>query len=245
MPNTQHTKVNKPFAVFDIDGTLIRWQLYHAVAESLAKLGHINPEMHQIIREARMQWKKRVSDEAFKDYEKVLIGIYDQLLTKLSVKLFDEAATKVFNEYKDQAYRYTRDLITSLKKKNYVLFAISGSQREIVALIARHYGFDDFVGSIYTQEKGVFTGEKTVAAQSKRAILQQLIEKHGVSSNHSIAVGDSESDIPMLEMVEQPIAFNPDKTLFRYAKEKGWKVVVERKNVVYEVEQRDGTYILV
>src|SRR3546814_11785501 len=27
----------KKFAVFDIDGTLIRWQLYHAVVETVAK----------------------------------------------------------------------------------------------------------------------------------------------------------------------------------------------------------------
>ena len=28
----------RPFAVFDIDGTIIRWQLYHALADELASL---------------------------------------------------------------------------------------------------------------------------------------------------------------------------------------------------------------
>ncbi len=29
--------MSQPFAVFDIDGTIIRWQLYHALADELAK----------------------------------------------------------------------------------------------------------------------------------------------------------------------------------------------------------------
>ena len=35
----------RPFAVFDIDGTLIRWQLYHSIADTLARLGHIEPKL--------------------------------------------------------------------------------------------------------------------------------------------------------------------------------------------------------
>ena len=36
------------FAVFDIDGTLIRWQLYHAIADELAKSGHIDAETYTV-----------------------------------------------------------------------------------------------------------------------------------------------------------------------------------------------------
>ena len=36
-------------------------------------------------------------------------------------------------------------------------------------------------------------------------------------------------------MVAQPICFNPNMNLYRYAKRYEWKVVVERKDVVYEL----------
>jgi phosphoserine phosphatase len=49
------------------------------------------------------------------------------------------------------------------------------------------------------------------------------------------ARGDTESDIPMLELVEIPIAFNPNKKLFEHAKARGWRTVVERKDVIYEL----------
>ena len=36
-----------------------------------------------------------------------------------------------------------------------------------------------------------------------------------------------------------PIAFNPDFKLATYAKKKKWKIVVERKNVVYKIKDFD------
>jgi phosphoserine phosphatase len=39
----------------------------------------------------------------------------------------------------------------------------------------------------------------------------------------------------MLELVERPIAFNPNKKLCAHAKKKGWEIVVERKDVIYKL----------
>ena len=41
--------------------------------------------------------------------------------------------------------------------------------------------------------------------------------------------------MPFLEMVENPICFNPNEKLYTEAKRQGWKVVVERKDVIYEL----------
>ncbi len=237
-------QTGRPFAVFDIDGTLIRWQLYHAIAEALAKRGHIDAATHQKIKDARMVWKKRVHDEAFDTYQSELVIVYEKLLLDLSVKSFNEAVQVVFDEYKDQVYTYTRDLIKKLKADHYLLFAISGSQIEIVKMIANYYDFDDCVGTIYEHEEDRFTGAVTIHLGGKHVVLEELVEKHRASLKGSIAVGDGASDISMLEMVEMPIAFNPEKKLFDCAKDKGWKIVIERKNMVYELEKKDGKYIL-
>jgi len=39
------------------------------------------------------------------------------------------------------------------------------------------------------------------------------------------AYGDTLSDLPMLEMSEQPVAVYPDKKLLRVANERGWRVI--------------------
>ena len=241
----QDSTAQRPFAVFDIDGTLIRWQLYHAIAEALAKRGHIDTKTRQKIKDARMVWKVRTHNESFAAYQTELIGAYEKLLLDLSYKDFNQAVKAVFDEYKDQVYIYTRELIKKLKKNGYLLFAISGSQIEIVSKIAKYYGFDDCVGTVYAHEKDKFTGSVTIHLGGKHLVLQELMAKHHTSLAGSVSVGDGASDISMLAMVETPIAFNPERTLFDHATGKGWKIVLERKNMVYELEKQNGRYILV
>jgi len=235
----------KPFAVFDIDGTLIRWQLYHAIADSLVRLGYIMPKKFQAIEDARFAWKRRENSDSFKQYEMELVKLYVNILSEITVNQFDEAAHAVFNEYKDQVYIYTRNLIKDLKSKGYLIFAISGSQTEIIAKIAEHYGFDNFVGREDERAGQKFSGKSTTPIFNKDAALKKFVAKHEATYDRSIGVGDSFSDIKMLELTEQPIAFNPERALFDHARAKGWKIVIERKNMVYELEAGDGnTYVL-
>lgn len=234
----------KKFAVFDIDGTLIRWQLYHAVVDKLATHGELGKTAKAELRAARMVWKRREHPESFKDYEQTLIDLYEKGIDKLKAAAFDNLVLEVINEYKDQVYVYSRELIKDLKMQDYLLLAISGSHHELVEQIAKHYGFDDFVGTDYERSGGGFSGKSHIASHDKSSVLKQLVKKHGLSYGGSLAIGDSASDIPMLELVEHPIAFNPDKTLFGTAKQHGWKIVLERKNMIYELNKDDGRYVL-
>ena len=215
------------------------------MADELARLGHFGAIEYQAVKDARLQWKKRESQDAFRHYEQVLVNLVDQAITSLSIEDLTSASQVVINEYKDQVYTYTRSLITELRANGYLLFVISASQQEIVGMLAEHYGFDGFAGSSYETQGGKFTGKKEVlVSERKPTALKRLAHEHGATYEGSIAVGDSESDIPMLEAVEQPIAFNPTKLLFDHAKEQSWKIVVERKNVIYELEPRNGSYSL-
>ncbi len=234
----------KKFAVFDIDGTLIRWQLYHVIVDRLAKAGELNADAELQLKTARRRWKNREHPEAFSQYEAELIRIFEQSLVGINPKIFDTLVKSVVAEYKDQVYTYTRDLIKNLKAAGYVLLAISGSHHELVEEIATLYEFDDWVGSQYERTATTYSGKSYVASHHKAEILQNLIKKHRLDLHDSYAVGDSKSDAPMLEMVAHPIAFNPDKNLFAIAKQHHWNVVIERKNMIYQLEQRDGVYLL-
>ncbi|HEU5004806.1 MAG TPA: HAD family phosphatase [Candidatus Saccharimonadales bacterium] len=234
----------KKFAVFDIDGTLIRWQLYHSLADRLAHHGYINEASYETMREARMQWKRRTSDEAFPLYERRVVQAFDSALKSISPQQLDEVVNEVFAEYKDQAYTYSRNLIAKLKNEDYFLLAISGSPVEIVSKVAQYYGFDDWRGSTHFSKDGRFTGAKRVVSYHKDKTLIEMIKKHDLSYAVSIGVGDTRSDIAILEMVASPIAFNPDRYLYEYARMRAWDIVLERKNMVYELKYQDGKYQL-
>lgn len=234
----------KKFAVFDIDGTLIRWQLYHVIVDRLAKEGELGSGAVQKFRSARKKWKNREHHESFSEYEAVLIDLFSASLKSINPAIFDNLVKQVISEYKDQVYTYTRDLTMTLKQQGYTLLAISGSHHELVEEVAKAYGFDDWVGSKYERDNEGFTGMSFIASHNKAEVLEQLISEHGLSKKESYAVGDSASDAPMLEMVEHPIAFNPDRNLYAIAEKSGWNIVIERKNMIYQLEQKNGQYIL-
>ncbi|GAC1498412.1 MAG: HAD-IB family hydrolase [Candidatus Saccharimonadales bacterium] len=241
---TINTTDSRPFAVFDIDGTLIRWQLFHAMADALFDQGALNKTKYKSVAAAKAKWKRRIEASTYKDYEAQLVDLIDSSLPGLSLEALDSAALAVFKEYKDQVNTFCRDLIRELKSKDYLIFAISGSPSNIVKLLAKYYGIDDFAATNYLHKDGYLTGQVELSVGNKPELLTKLIRKHGVDRSASVGVGDSEGDISMLQMVESPIALNPSKLLFEHAKANGWPIVIERKNMIYRLEMRDGTYQL-
>lgn len=232
------------FAVFDIDGTLIRWQLYHTVVNRLAKSGTLGLQAQIELKEAMMKWKKRDNSDAFKAYEHRLVKHYEQSLRDIDTQLFDKIVEDVFNEYKDQTYTYTRNLLNKLKNEDYKLFIISGSQTELIEKIAKYYGFDDYISSHYERSHTGFTGKIDVSVLNKSESLKTLINRNNVTISGSYGIGDTKSDIGFLQKVENPIAFNPDTFLFNESKKNKWPIVVERKNVIYELKPMDKQYVL-
>lgn len=232
------------FAVFDIDGTLVRWQLYHVIVSKLANEGVLGPDAKQKLRDTRMNWKRRQQDNSYKIYEQTLIEVYENSLATMTEAAFDKHVMDVINEYKDQTYTYTRKLLEKLKKDGYFLLIISGSHNELVEQIGRYYGFNDWIGTTYQRKDGGFTGQKHIVSLDKAAALDAFATKHKLDYTGSIAIGDTASDISMLEKVENPIAFNPDERLFKTAQERQWPIVVERKNVIYELKGSGSGYVL-
>lgn len=232
------------FAVFDFDGTLIRWQLFMAILYELAMQGLIDEKDYQEVRKYFDAWKERSSEKAFEQYLKKSVEIFDKHAADLDIELFDKAVDKVFHKYKDQVYIYTRDLVKDLKAQGYYLIAISGSQHQIVEKISKYYGFDEWIGTKYTSEDNKLGTYSEFPAGAKDKALKKIIEKRDLTLQDSVGVGDTESDIPMLEMVENPIALNPSKGLLERAKEKKWKIIIERKAIIYELVYQDGKFVL-
>jgi len=236
--------MSRPFAVFDIDGTIIRWQLYHAICDSMAKAGIIDDQAFAEVRKQRMSWKTREHDQAFLEYEKSLIEVFNSALTKTGVDNFHEIAQQVFDKYKDQVYTYTRELIKELKGRDYILFAISGSPNIIVKEMVDYYGFDDFMATSFEVEGDRFKGYEYLVIGQKHLALDKLVKKHNLSYENSYGIGDSDGDIEMLAKTSNPIAFNPNRVFFEEAKKRRWPIVIERKNMIYKLVASDEGYKL-
>ena len=175
----------------------------------------------------------------YDDYIQAVVKVFVQNIKGVAYSDFSRIGEEVVAEQKDRVYRFTRDLIKDLQKKNYFLLAVSHSPKGILDHFCKRLGFDKVYGLIYeTGPTDRFTGKITEEAfmLNKAAVVQHAVEKEGLTLKGSIGVGDTESDIPLLELVGEPICFNPNSKLFSHAKRNKWRVVVERKDVVYEIE---------
>ncbi|MSU60458.1 MAG: HAD-IB family hydrolase [Candidatus Staskawiczbacteria bacterium] len=226
----------KKIAIFDVDGTIFRSSLLIEVVRALIE-SKLFPQKTRFVYEKSYQdWLDRKG--SYDAYITDVVHAFEQNLKALSHEDFMRVVKQVIAFHKNRTYVYTRDLIRDLKKKGYFILAISHSPKELLDEFCANLGFDKVYGRIYeVGEQGMFTGNTLYKEEisDKAKILKRFIEKEGLNLAHSYGVGDSESDIKFLTFVEYPICFNPNKKLYEHAKKRGWKVVVERKDVVYEI----------
>lgn len=226
----------KRVAIFDIDGTIFRSSLLIEITEALVQEKIFPKQARAIYAKAYKNWLDRKG--SYEDYIGAVIKSFDRHIRGVRQDQFLKVARKVVGFHQDRVYRYTRDLIKDLKKKNYYLLAISNSPKRILDEFCRRLGFNKVYGRIHKVDRhNRFTGktEYLELVSDKAKLLKRAMQKEKLTLRRSIGVGDTESDIRFLKLVEKPICFNPNKKLYQYARRKGWPVVVERKNVIYRL----------
>jgi HAD superfamily hydrolase (TIGR01490 family) len=223
-------------AVFDIDGTIFRSSLVIELVNLLVEKKVFPKGLNKEIEEDYIAWANRQG--SYNNYISKVVEVYKKYIIGVKESIIKEAAREIIEYQKNKVYVFTRELLKKLKKENYYLLAISGAPEIIVSEFAKALEFDKYYGTIYEVIDGKFTGKLTNDTQwSKHEILNEFVKDHKeFDLKKAVGVGDSEIDVTFLELVGNPIAFNPDFILANYAKEKNWRIVVERKNVVYNVK---------
>jgi HAD superfamily hydrolase (TIGR01490 family) len=223
-------------AIFDVDGTIFRSSLFLELTDALIEEDIFPKKMTAMYDKQYKRWLDRKG--SYDDYIMAVVHAYLTHIKGVAYKDFVRVAERVVALRKDRVYRYTRDLVKDLRKRRYYLLAISQSPKIILEGFCKNLGFHKVYGRIYeTGPEGKFTGEigDLHLIANKANIVRRAVEKENLTLKGSVGVGDTEDDIPFLELVEKPICFNPTKELYRHAKRNKWKVVVERKNVIYEL----------
>jgi hypothetical protein len=75
---------------------------------------------------------------------------------------------------------------------------------------------------------GLYTGNLNgpiVHGPEKAARVQELAKEREIDLTRSFAYTDSINDLPLLELVGNPVALNPDRQLRVVARRRGWQVL--------------------
>ena len=119
-------------------------------------------------------------------------------------------------------------LVERHRERGEKVYVVSATIEEIVATIADDLGFDGGLGSVCEiGPDGAYTGRplRILHADEKAAALRSLAEAEGFDLSVCTAYSDSHTDLPFLEAVGTPVAVNPDRSLRRVARARGWQVL--------------------
>lgn len=225
-------------AIFDIDGTIFRSSLFIELVEGMIEAGIFDKTVREIYLKKKHAWLDRRG--TYEDYIEAVVRAFMANIKGVPFKDFDTVVKEVVSIHKDRVYKFTRDLVAKLKKQKYFLLAISQSPKGILDGFCKRMGFDKIYGRFYevgpTEQ---FTGSiiDLHLISNKANIVRRAVAKHGLTLEGSVGVGDTEGDVPFLELVQNPICFNPNEKLYKHALRNGWRIVVERKDVVYEIKK--------
>lgn len=241
--NSRIRPVRSTLAVFDVDGTLFRRGLLPALTRRLVDEGVFPERVREELSEDYYAWVDRRG--SYEVYDKLVVRLFLRELTGVPVQELRRCAKMEVEAHGRRLHIYTRDLALRLKQADYQLIAISGSPQEILDIFLKPLGFDRAWGTVLSQDKGRYTGEVLYHPFSdKRGVLEGFLDEANMNLRESVGVGDTLSDIGFLEMVETPIVFNPNRRLFEIVRQRGWPIVVERKDVIYNMQTPLADHLL-
>lgn len=222
-------------AFFDIDGTVFRSSLLIELVRTLIAEGKFPEEANEEFQSLYEAWWNR--EGTYEEYINAVVTTFVRHIKGVHYGDLADIGRRIVAVQRRRVYRYTRDLIKKLKQEGYYLVAISQSPKTVLDDFCLQYGFDKVYGRIYEiGPQDCFTGviAEEHLIRNKASIVKRVFDHNpNLTSEGSIAVGDTDGDIPLLQSVDNPICFNPNQALYAHAKRARWEVVVERKDVIY------------
>nr|WP_253945660.1 HAD-IB family hydrolase [Nocardioides sp. zg-DK7169] len=141
-------------------------------------------------------------------------------LEELTEAIFDEAMAH-------RIWPGTRALAQLHLDRGQRVWLVTAAPIEIAQIIARRLGLTGAMGTVAEHEDGVYTGRLVgdmLHGPAKAEAVRALAEREGLDLAACSAYSDSANDLPMLSLVGDPCAINPDARLRAHARANGWRV---------------------
>ena len=208
-------------AIFDLDNTLIRGDSDHAWGEFVCEKGLVD-----------IQSYRKKNDAFYDDYMKGTLDISSYLRFSLSTlkgrKLED--LNKIREEFLKKHIEPLKlskaiELLKMHRDSGDYLLIITATNSFIANPIADMLEVDDVLSSEAEIKSGAYTGEPLGIPCFQEGKVQRLkiwLKENSYSLKNSFFYSDSHNDIPLMKIVDNPVAVDADEKLNTYAFEKNW-----------------------
>ncbi|QVM91166.1 HAD family hydrolase [Pseudomonas entomophila] len=215
-------------ALFDLDNTLLGGDSDHAWGDYLCERGILDP----------VAYKAR-NDAFYQDYLSGTLDMQAYLAFSMEILAASEPAQLA------QWHReFMRDCIEPIilpkaeallrqhREAGDQLVIITATNRFVTAPIARRLGVRTLLATECETQDGRYTGRSTdipCFREGKVTRLKRWMLENGFDLQGSCFYSDSLNDVPLLEVVERPVAVDPDPKLRAQAQRRGWEIISLRE----------------
>lgn len=216
-------------AIFDLDGTLLSGDSDYNWGQFLVEKGLVDVDVY-----------KAANDKFFEQYQAGTLDIHEYLAFSLKPLIeFSKAEREALHrEFMDKKVRpmmqeEATKLLKFHKDQGHFLLLITATNQFVTDPIAAELGMDHIIAPVPEVIDDVYTGNIVGVPsfqEGKVTRLNQWLAETGHSMEGSYFYSDSRNDLPLLELVEHPIAVDADPILTDIAKERGWPHISLRGN---------------
>ncbi|MBZ0328753.1 HAD-IB family hydrolase [Halomonas sp. ANAO-440] len=211
-------------AIFDLDNTLLSIDSDHAWGEFLLEQGAVDPQAY-----------REANDRFMADYNAGTLDIHAFLAVALQ-PLVDNSPEQLaawhqqFMASKIEPHILAKgeELVARHRTRGDTLLIITATNRFITGPIAERLGIDHLIAVEPEMVDGRYTGKVSGTPsyrEGKVKRLEEWLADKDLTLDGSWFYSDSHNDLPLLELVDHPVAVDPDDTLREVAEQKGWRII--------------------
>jgi HAD superfamily hydrolase (TIGR01490 family) len=211
-------------AIFDLDNTLLAgdsdylWGLFLA-EQGIVDRDHYERENERFYREYK---EGRLDIQEFLRFSLRVLRDHDrEALLGWRARFLDEKIEPI-------VLAGALTLVERHQAAGDTLLIITATNAFVTAPIADRFGIPHLIASIPEERGGRFTGEVAGTPSFQHGKVERLREwltERGGDLSGSHFYSDSHNDIPLLELVDRPVAVDPDERLAHHARQRGWPII--------------------
>ncbi len=215
-------------AIFDLDNTLINTDSDNTWPQYLMKKGVVDAD-----------FVRTKNDKFYQDYLNGCLDIDEFLqfqlapLTRFSMEELADMHREFTQEFiLPHISPMAKMLVQSHRDAGDELLVISSTNEFIITPICHLFGIENIIGTqLEIGADGRYTGGYIGTPSLKEGKITRLNEWLQARGESIAGYGktyfysDSKNDLPLLRIVSDPVAVNPDDELLKEATEKGWPVL--------------------
>ncbi|UTW11011.1 HAD family hydrolase [Marinobacterium rhizophilum] len=211
-------------AIFDLDNTLLNGDSDHAWGEFLCTQGIVDPAEYKQANDHFYQQYKTGTMDIFEFLEFALRPLAQHSLQQLQQwhSLFMQQCVQPMMLPK------ALQLLADHRARGDFLLIITATNHFVTSPIARQLGVDALLATDPQMVDGRYTGKVAGTPcfrEGKVERLHRWLQEHEHTLEGSYFYSDSQNDLPLLELVDNPVAVDADEILTRTATERGWPVI--------------------